>query len=529
MSHLIYSKMDISAQNALIFIKKLATELNLSAPLKLVSDSRKIKAGDVFFAYPVGASDGRHYINQAIEQGAVAVIYEANDFDWQPNWQVPHCAVKNLLWQSGWIASAYLEGPNAPLFTVAVTGTNGKTSCTQWIAKALASSGVPSSVIGTLGVGIVKTDVSTQFDVTGFTTPDALQLQQKMAALRLQEPQLGSLAIEASSIGLDQGRMNGLKIDVAVLTNFTRDHLDYHGDMAIYEAAKTRLFNWDNLKTAVVNLDDAYGVRLAKLCRANQTQVFGYCIVDGAIDDNQLTQQYSEQVDVLMKASAVRTHQGGTSFNVTCSLGSGTIKTQLIGRFNVSNVLAVMATLLAQGMDWRHVVQAVEKLESVAGRMEQLHAAGRVLVIIDYAHTPDALEKTLQNLKTVAEDRQGKLWCVFGCGGDRDPGKRPEMGKIAQCADHITSDNPRSEDPISIIEQIKAGISANKLAETVIEVDRAKAILNAIRRADKNDVVLLAGKGHEAYQEIAGKKLPFSDIDHAHIALANLASKGVGV
>ena len=489
--------------------------------LRFVADSRNVQEGDVFFAYPVGNDDGRNYIQQAIEQGARAVVYEEQNFVWNDKWNVPHCAVQNLLWQSGFIVSNYLNQPDASLFTVAVTGTNGKTSCTQWIARALSLSGQPSCVIGTLGVGVAKKGVMSEFDVTGFTTPDAIQLQQKLQTQR--EQGISTLAIEASSIGLQQGRMNGMHIDVAVLTNFTRDHLDFHGDMASYEAAKTTLFTWPSLKTAILNLDDAVGVRLAHLCKSRGTGVVGYSINEQEVSNADASQ--------ILRASGLRNHQGGTSFHLDSPFGSGLIKTHLIGRFNVSNMLAVLATLFVKGIAWREAVHAVEQLTSVPGRMEQLSSPGRVLVVIDYAHTPDALEKSLLNLKEVAEERQGKLWCVFGCGGDRDSGKRPEMGKIAELADEIvvTSDNPRSEEPELIMAQIAAGFTPNRVYKPMMESDRAKAILYAIKHAEKNDVVLLAGKGHESYQEIKGKKLSFSDVDHAHIALANIASKGLAL
>jgi len=502
-------------------INQLVQWLKVLAPstvLRFVADSRKVQLGDVFFAYPVGNDDGRNYIQQAIEQGARAVVYEEQNVVWNETWNVPHFAVQNLLWQSGFIVSSYLNQPDAALFTVAVTGTNGKTSCTQWIARALSLSGTPSCVIGTLGIAVAKNGLMSEFDIIGFTTPDAIQLQQKIQTQC--ELGIGALAIEASSIGLQQGRMNGMHVDVAVLTNLTRDHLDFHGDMANYEAAKTTLFTWPNLKTAIVNLDDVVGVRLAQLCKSRGTAVIGYSINEQSVTNT-----------TTLRASALRNHQGGTTFHLDSPFGCGVIKTQMIGRFNVSNVLAVLATLFVKGVAWREAVHAVEQLTSVPGRMEQLNSPGRVLVIIDYAHTPDALEKSLLNLKEVAEERQGKLWCVFGCGGDRDSGKRPEMGKIAELADEIivTSDNPRSEAPELIMAQIAAGFTPNRFPAPMMESDRAKAILYAIKHAEKNDVVLLAGKGHESYQEIKGKKLSFSDVDHVHIALANIASKGVGI
>ena len=501
------------------------TRLSPDKVLRLESDSRKVQRGDVFFAYPVVKGDGRNYIQQAVELGAKAVVYEEQDFVWDAALSVPHLAVANLLEESGVIAAAYLKQPDAAMFVMAVTGTNGKTSCTNWLARAVSLLGTQSCVIGTLGIAAVKNGKVDDYDVTGFTTPDAIQLHQKIAAQR--ETGAAAMAIEASSIGLDQGRMNGLHVDVAVFTNLTRDHLDFHGDMDSYEAAKRKLFAWQGLKAAVLNLDDAAGLRLAEFCTARGTEVLGYTIAA----DPTATPSLAHGAIKVLSASNLKNHQGGIGFHLDSPYGSGIIKTRMIGRFNVSNVLAVMATLFAKGIGWREVVMAVEQLTSVPGRMEQLSGPGRVLVIIDYAHTPDALEKTLQNLQEVARDRQGKLWCVFGCGGDRDPGKRPEMGKIAELADEIivTSDNPRSEEPEQIMADIAAGFTPGRTPAPLMEPDRAKAILFAIKNAAKNDVVLLAGKGHEAYQEIKGKKLMFSDIDHANIALADLASKGAGI
>ena len=485
----------------------------------LVTDSRRVRPGDIFFAYPIGKDDGRRYIAQAVASGAQGIVYEDGDFAWPSDLTVPHLAVPDLLWQSGSIVSDFLDVPDAGMFVTAVTGTNGKTSCTQWLAHALSLTGTPTCVIGTLGLAVVRNGRADEFDHTGFTTPDAVQLQQKIALQRTAG--CTALAIEASSIGLAQGRMNGMHIDVAVFTNLTRDHLDFHGDMVQYEAAKRRLFEWPGLGAAVLNLDDPAGGRLADLCLSHGYRVLAYSTEESVARAAGIE---------LLRASNLRSHQGGTSFELDSPFGSGLVKTRMIGRFNVSNVLAVLATLFAKGVAWQDAIEAVEQLHAVAGRMEQLSAPGRVLVIIDYAHTPDALDKTLRNLREVALQRQGKLWCVFGCGGDRDPGKRVEMGGIAELADQIiiTSDNPRSEDPVQIIAQIAAGLSPTRLASAVLEPDRAKAILFAIKNAGPNDVVLLAGKGHEATQEIKGKKLPFSDIDHANIALAALASKGVG-
>jgi UDP-N-acetylmuramoyl-L-alanyl-D-glutamate--2,6-diaminopimelate ligase len=311
-----------------------------------------------------------------------------------------------------------------------------------------------------------------------------------------------------------------MHVDIALHTNLTRDHLDYHGDMEAYAAAKTILFDWPGLAVAVVNLEDEYGMQMAQRVhlqlaqQQNKVRVFGYS----------LEQKLHPSAEVIY-ANNLRTHHAGTNFHVESAFGSGLVKTQMIGRFNVSNVLGVLSVLLAKGISWTAAVSAIEKLESVPGRMQQLGSAGRAMVVIDYAHTPDALEKTLLTLQQVALERQGELWCVFGCGGDRDPGKRPQMGKIAELAQHVvvTSDNPRTEKPAAIIQDILAGMSS---APHVIE-DRANAILFAIKHAGKNDVVLLAGKGHETYQDIDGKKWPFSDEEHASLALASVATSSL--
>lgn len=481
------------------------------------SDSRGIAPGDIFFAFPGDVADGRKYIPDAITRGASAVVYEAEQFDWNEAWTVPHLAVPNLKQVAGTIAAAYYGQPDAAMFTVAVTGTNGKTSCTQWIGKALSRLACPTAVVGTLGVGLYEDGEHAGFNATGYTTPDAVLLQRSLR--RLRDAGAQALAIEASSIGLDQGRLNGTHFDVALFTNFTRDHLDYHGDMAAYEAAKKLLFDWPGLQHAVINLDDAMGERLVAYLseKRPQVQLIGYTTAGRTV----------EGVATLC-ASELRSSQGGTAFRLDSLFGSTQVKTPLVGEFNVSNMLGVVGVLLAKGFDFKTVVEGVEALTAVPGRMETLGGQDAPLVVIDYAHTPDALEKTLASLRQVAQQRNGQLWCVFGCGGDRDPGKRPQMGAAAQLADSIivTSDNPRSEVPAAILEQIVAGINPARRGKDVLHVieDRAAAILWAVRHAQKNDVVLLAGKGHESTQEIKGKKMPFLDADHAALALAARAT-----
>ncbi len=489
----------------------------------LASDSRRVKAGDVFFAYPGDAGDGRAFIQAAIEQGAAAVLFDPRGFAWNASWNVPHLAVDELKANAGAIAHAFHGQPDSAMFSVGVTGTNGKTSIAVWLGQALSRLGETAAVIGTLGVGLFKGRAAPAFDVTGYTTPDAVLLAEKLKSVR--DAGATALAIEVSSIGLVQGRTLGMHFDVAVFTNLTRDHLDFHGDMAAYEAAKIRLFEWPGLKTAVVNLDDAAGLRLAAHLRAHSPQVAitGYTLQDGAA---------LADIDgvAMLRASQFRSKNAGTDFHVESASGGATVKTALVGHFNVSNALAVLGTLLAKGVALRAAVEALEALTPAPGRMEQVGHGGAQdlpMVVVDYAHTPDALEKTLGALKQVATERGGELWCVFGCGGDRDPGKRPQMGAISQVAQHVlvTSDNPRSEEPAAIIADIVAGMDQNRPGSAMQAVeDRAAAILSAVKHAGKLDVILLAGKGHEPYQEIKGRKMAFSDAEHAALALAARAT-----
>ncbi|MEO8599133.1 MAG: UDP-N-acetylmuramoyl-L-alanyl-D-glutamate--2,6-diaminopimelate ligase [bacterium] len=499
---------------------------------QLHSDSRSIVKGDVFFAYPGDAADGRQFIAQAIEMGAAAVVYESSAWNWNAAWLVPHLGIVDLKKTAGEIAAAYYDKPDAAMFTVAVTGTNGKTSCAQWLANALSRLGEPTAVIGTLGIGVYRRGSCDTSDLTGYTTPDAVMLQRKLSQLRDAGAQ--AIAIEASSIGIEQGRLNGMHFDAALFTNLTRDHLDYHGDMAAYELAKSTLFDWAGLRHAIVNLDDPMGLRLAQRLQGSAlTSLIGYTVSTttrpfSAQEQGQVWNLPLQGISIL-SAFNIRTSHVGTVFQVESFFGSGSIKTQMVGLFNVSNILGVLGVLLAKGVAWRAAVQAIEMLTAVPGRMQQLGGNDSPLIIIDYAHTPDALEKTLLTLRQVAQQRHGQLWCLFGCGGDRDPGKRAQMGAVSELADQVivTSDNPRSENPAAIIEQIIAGMTAGNNQYQVTE-DRAAAILWAVKRAAKHDVVLLAGKGHEAYQEVMGKKMAFSDADHAALALATRATmKGV--
>ncbi|MFL6672655.1 MAG: UDP-N-acetylmuramoyl-L-alanyl-D-glutamate--2,6-diaminopimelate ligase [Massilia sp.] len=487
---------------------------------RLVSDSRRVRQGDVFFAFPGEAADGRNYISTAVANGAAAVVFDDRDFAWDESLGVPHLAVAGLKKNAGPIAHGCYGQPDAQMFTVGVTGTNGKTSIAVWMGQAFARLGETAAVIGTLGVGLFKGRAEPEFDATGYTTPDAVLLAEKLAGVR--EAGATALAIEVSSIGLEQHRTAGMHFDVAIFTNLTRDHLDYHGDMASYEAAKVKLFEWPGLATAVINLDDPAGLRLVAHLRAK----FKALPVTGYTLRSEAEQPAIEGVGIL-RASQVRSRNAGTEFHLESALGGANVKTRLVGHFNISNALAVLGALFAKGVPLKSAVDAIESLVPAPGRMQQIGGQDAPMVVIDYAHTPDALEKTLEALRQVAQERGGQLWCVFGCGGDRDPGKRPQMGAIAQSADQVlvTSDNPRTEEPVAIIAQIVAGMDANHPASRYQAIeDRAAAILYAIKHAAKQDVILLAGKGHESYQEIKGRKIPFSDADHAALALTALAT-----
>lgn len=501
--------------------RELLDWLRATAPsAQLTLDSRRVAAGDVFFACRHESGDSRDYIAQAIDAGACAVVLDdADGFIWRDEWSVPYQVVPALAQQIGGIAHEWYGRPDTELFSVAVTGTNGKTSCTQWLGQALSRHGLPTAVVGTLGIGLYRHGDSGPFTETGYTTPDPLQLYRQLAERKAEGAQ--AIAIEASSIGLAQHRIDELHIDCAVLTNFTRDHLDFHGTMQAYEQAKARLFEWRGLQHAVINLDDPFGLRLiAHLRKKNPaTQIVGYSLEGAAIDGIEL-----------LTATDIRTTQHGSSFQLHTSQGHGNVRTHLIGKFNVSNALAIAAVLMLRGLPLAQVVSLLESLQAVPGRMQQLGGTDAPLIVIDYAHTPDALQKVLDTLRPVAAARHGALWCVFGCGGDRDPGKRPQMGLAAERADHImvTSDNPRTEDPASIIAQIVAGIPQAQHQKLQIIEDRATAILSVIRHANKQDVILLAGKGHEDYQEVKGRRLAFRDADHAALALASCATRHGG-
>ena len=460
----------------------------------LTADSRQVCPGDVFLALPGAVHDGRAHIPAAVSAGAAAVLWEPDGYAWPAGLAVPNFPVPDLKGRAPAIAAAWWRDPSQALWMTGVTGTNGKTSCSHWLADAFGRLGRKTAVIGTLGNGFPG-----ELQGASHTTPDAVTLQGLLAGYR--NAGAVGVAMEVSSHALDQGRVEGVAFDVAVLTNLSRDHLDYHGDMASYAAAKTRLFDWQGLRYAVLNLDDPFGLQMRARLQGKAVEVLGYGFELGEL-----------------RAANLRATAEGVRFDVATPWGRAEMISPLLGRFNVSNLLASLGALLVSGVKLDQAVAGLQRVAPPAGRMQRLGGNGKPTVVVDYAHTPDALEKVLHTLRELLQGRSGRLHCVFGCGGDRDKGKRPVMGKVVgEMADVVvlTSDNPRREDPLAILADIEAGMSG----EYEVQADRALAIRQAIRQAGVDDIVLIAGKGHEDYQEINGIRLPFSDVDAANRAL----------
>lgn len=466
----------------------------------LCVDSRQVRPGDAFIAWPGGITDGRAHIADALARGAQACLVERQGMEVFSLPASMTACMDGLKAATGEIASQWWHYPSQALKVLAVTGTNGKTSTAWWLAHALAAKGC--AMVGTLGIGIPP-----QVIPTGMTTPDPVCLQQALAGFEQQG--LAACAIEASSIGIEEYRLAGTHIHTAIFTNFTQDHLDYHPSMTAYWQAKARLFDWPCLQAAVVNVDDPQGYDLAQTLLQRKTL--------GGSPEVWTT---SMTRTARLMARDVSHGTDGLVFTVVEDDEAHLMHTNLIGHYNVSNLLGVLAALRSIGIPLAQAVQACTLLEPVPGRMQQIACAGMPLVAIDYAHTPDALIQALHALRPVAQARGGRLWCVFGCGGDRDASKRPWMGQAAQSgADNVivTSDNPRSETPQVIMQQIIAGMQPEQCVQE--QVDRSRAIRDAIGRAAASDVVLLAGKGHEDYQEVQGIKYPFSDMAEAQAAL----------
>lgn len=508
---------------------------------ELRTDSRLVRAGDGFIAWPGAATDGRRYLAQALAQGAWACLMEEDGHGpWlaalQGEGSHQWAIMSGLKDQTGRIASAFYEQPSQGLKVLAVTGTNGKTSTAWWLAQALSTSVLQQScgLIGTLGVGLWHELVG-----TGMTTPDPVLLQRQLR--QFADSGVTHCAIEASSIGLAEHRLDGTCIHLAVFTNFSQDHLDYHGDMASYWAAKAALFRWPGLQSAVINIDDAQGALLAKQLERSALDVW----------------TCSRRGPARLQARALQSDQG-LAFEVNEASAVHTLHTGLVGDYNIDNLLGVIGSLRALGFDLTQAVQACAQLTAVPGRMQRVMfgqgqpteelpsslaadalslahtstdvAAHLPMVLVDYAHTPDAITQALAALRALAKLRGGRLWCVLGCGGDRDTGKRALMAAAAESgADQVvlTSDNPRSELPKAIVAAMMQGLRRPMLAQ--VQTDRALAIAQAVSQAAVQDVVLLAGKGHECEQEIMGVRHPFSDEAQARMALQHRAAQRQGV
>ena len=488
---------------------------------ELRTDSRLVGAGDAFIAWPGAATDGRQYLAQALAQGASACLLEDEGHaPWlqalpEASSNTARLAVmKGLKSQTGWVADAYYEQPSQALSVLAVTGTNGKTSTAWWLAQALSSPALHENrgagregcgLVGTLGVGQWPHVVS-----TGMTTPDPVLLQRQFR--QFVDQGLLYCAIEASSIGLSEQRLDGTQIRVAMFTNFTQDHLDYHGDMARYWAAKEILFSWPGLQAAVINIDDLKGAELAAR------------LADSGLDIWTCSRQGPARLQAKARASAA-----GLVFDVTEGAEVQTLHTGLMGDFNIDNLLAVLGSLRALGFDLSQSAEACAQVTAVPGRMHLVSTDAQndslPLVVVDYAHTPDAVTHALTALRPQAATRGGRLWCVVGCGGERDASKRPLMAAAAErAADRLvlTSDNPRSESPEAILAEMASGLSRPDLV--TVQVDRAAAIAQVVASAAAQDVILLAGKGHETVQEIRGARVPFSDVLQAQQALQRRAA-----
>ena len=487
----------------------------------LHTDSRKVRPGDGFVAWPGAATDGRHHVASAFKNGAVAcLVEEAGVSLFAFDSAAAVASFPELKRAAGPIAAAYFNQPSHQLDIVAITGTNGKTSTAWWLAHALSylepTIQLACGLIGTLGVG--KPDYAGDglpfsFNVVanGLTTPDPVLLQQSFRDMA--DDGLRACAVEASSIGIEEHRLDGTRIRTAVFTNFTQDHLDYHGSMHSYWQAKASLFEWPGLMSAVVNVDDAKGLTLAATLSASQ----GARKAAGQALD---VWTVSCTGPARLQARDITYNGRGLQFSVVEGESRYELSTHLIGQYNVSNLLCVIGAMRSLELPLVACVAACQTLLPVPGRMEFLGGQGQPLVAVDYAHTPDALAHALQALRPLATVRGGQLCCVFGCGGDRDPIKRPLMGAMAaRHADKVivTSDNPRSEKPQVIMSQILLGLAG--FEPMVVQADRALAIAQALAQAQANDVVLVAGKGHEDYQETAGIKQPFSDRVQVGLAL----------
>lgn len=470
-------------------------------------DSRLLKPGDLFLACFGRNHDARNFVSDAVELGVAAVVVESGE-----NWNgvkflghVPVIAIDNLSAKLSEIASRFYSAPSEKLTVIGITGTNGKTSCSQFIAQALTDMGMNCGVIGTLGYGVYG-----DLQETALTTPDAVFTQAALSEMVSQG--IDPVVMEVSSVGLHQKRVKAVDFDIAVFTNLSRDHLDYHKTMEEYAESKKKLFTGSKLRKAVVNLDDQYALS----------------ILNGICSKVDISTYSAKNSVATVYASDLEFNRAGYKATINTPIGVGKVSGVLLGSFNFYNLLAVVTTLIAY-LPFRsektiaEICEYVSSLKPVTGRMEIVGEESEITAVVDYAHTPDGLKSALIALK---EHFAGQIFCVFGCGGNRDSGKRPLMGEVAEVyADHviITDDNPRNEDGDAIINHVLSGIA--NLSKVSIERDRAAAISTAISAAKPGDVVLIAGKGHETYQDIGGEKLIFSDVNHVRLALQKRAEK----
>jgi UDP-N-acetylmuramoyl-L-alanyl-D-glutamate--2,6-diaminopimelate ligase len=482
----------------------------------LCLDTRQLKMGDAFIALAGIKVDGRNFIAKAIELGAAAILVEADK-----NWQgiawlgaVPVIAIDNLPSRVSEIAGHFFGEPSKKIQLIGITGTNGKTTCSLLAGQMLARLQKKSAVIGTIGYGLLDSSViaplAQQISLltsTGLTTPDPITLQRILS--ELVSGGAASIAIEVSSHSLQQKRVAGLQFTSAIFTNLTQDHLDYHGDLQSYGNAKAQLLQMPQMQTAIINLDDDWASGLVKKAPANVKII-----------------SYSTEKIADVYTTTIELHAQGVRAHLHTPWGEADIDSPLLGQFNLSNLLAVITALGAQGFTLEQLLPLIAQLEPAPGRMQLVtvdQAAQEIQVIVDYAHTPDALENTLN---AIHQHKAGRVWTVFGCGGDRDKTKRQQMGKIAErLSDYVivTNDNPRSEDPSSIAAEIVRGM--NHPSGCLVIADRAQAIDFAVQQARAGDIVLIAGKGHEDYQIFATQTLPFSDSKHARLSLQRRIAK----
>jgi UDP-N-acetylmuramoyl-L-alanyl-D-glutamate--2,6-diaminopimelate ligase len=500
----------------------------------LTIDSRQVKPGDLFIAVKGLTVDGRAYIEKAIMNGAVAVLteYENTSFkalqigmQTSTHFQnIPIIAVPHLQTLVGHIAARFFSDPSKQFPIIGITGTNGKTSVSHFIAQILSYCDKPCGVIGTLGAGVFLSDSGFEAVSTGesqenahdYTTPDAIAVQRTLAAFQKQN--VSAVAMEVTSHALDQNRVAGVEFDTVIFTNLTRDHLDYHHDMQTYREVKKRLFTEFEAKHVIINLDDPFGCDLFNalelLCPERNVVGYGCKIPPSP----RLSKGGIEASNIVLDNQGIRAH-------VRTPWGEGELQCNLLGRFNLSNILAALAAVCIQGVPLNQALKAITVINTVPGRMMRFGGnADTPLVIVDYAHKPDALAQVLEALGAHCK---GQLWCVVGCGGDRDRGKRPLMAEIGErLSDHLylTQDNPRTEDPKQIMTEMIQGLK--NPSQVVVEYNRAKAIESAIKNAKIEDIIVVAGKGHETYQIIGTEKMPFSD---QHVVEAALQRKSVCV